>query len=80
MSEGKFSPQKMIQYRHEASEPEMPHWCVAYLPLDQTETVTYLQGKAAQNLTFNEAEEKAAELNERMSGERSETAASGAAL
>src|SRR5262245_48535859 len=77
MSEGNFTPQKMIQFRYETSEPEMPHWCVAFLPEDPTATVTYLQGKAAQNLTFKQAEEKAAELNERAGGDQSHTAAGG---
>ena len=69
MSEGNFTPQKMVQYRYESSEPEMPHWCVAFLPVDQTATVTYLRGSAAQNLTFKEAEEKAAQLNEKLNSD-----------
>ena len=69
MSEGNFAPQKMVQFRHETSAPEMQHWCVAFLPEDQTATVTYLQGKAVQNLTLRQAEEKAAQLNERLSSD-----------
>ena len=78
MSEGNFTPQKMVQYRYVTSEPDMPHWCVAYLPVDETATVTYLQGKAVQNLTLKQAEVKAAELNERMSGDSVSTAAGSA--
>ena len=67
MSVGNFTPQKMVQFRHEQSEPEMPHWCVALVPDDPTATVTYLQGNSVQNLSFQEATEKAAQLNEKMS-------------
>jgi hypothetical protein len=69
MSDGNFTPQKMIQYCHESSEVDMKHWCVAFLPEDQTATVTYLQGKAVQNLTYKQAEEKAAQLNERLNSD-----------
>jgi len=67
MSVGNFTPRKMIQHSHETSQPNDAHWCVALVPEDETATVTYLQGHAVQNLTFQQAELKAAELNERMS-------------
>jgi hypothetical protein len=67
MSVGDFTPRKMIQFAHEPSQPTDAHWCVALVPEDETATVTYLQGFAVQNLTYEQAEQKAAELNERMS-------------
>jgi hypothetical protein len=67
MSVGNFTPRKMIQFAYESSEPADAHWCVALVPEDETATVTYLQGAATQNLTFSQAEEKAGEMNERMS-------------
>jgi hypothetical protein len=66
MSVGNFTSRKMIQFSHDTSEPTDPHWCVALVPEDQTATVTYLQGQAVQNLTLQQAESKAAELNQRM--------------
>jgi hypothetical protein len=68
MSVGNFTPQKMIQFAHDDSSREDAHWCVALIPEDESATVTYLQGKASQNLTLEEAEQKAAELNDRMNG------------
>jgi hypothetical protein len=56
MSAGNFTAQKMIQFRHDASEPTDAHWCVALVPEDETATVTYLQGSSAQNLTLEQAE------------------------
>jgi hypothetical protein len=76
MSVGDFTPRKMIHFAHEDSQPTDPHWCVALVPEDETATVTYLQGPAVQNLTFDQAELKAAELNERMN-EDSRPAAAG---
>ena len=67
MSAGNFTAQKMIQYRHDPSEPTDPHWCVALVPEDESATVTYLQGSSAQNLTLEQAENKAEEMNTRMS-------------
>jgi len=67
MSVGNFTPQKMIQHSHETSQPTDAHWCVALVPEDEAATVTYLQGRATQNLTFEQAENKALELNQRMS-------------
>jgi hypothetical protein len=66
MSEVNFTPEKMIQFRHDESGPSDAHWCVAMIPEDPTATVTYLQGRATQNLTLQQAEDKAAELNARM--------------
>ena len=66
MSVGNFTPRKMIQFTHETSQPTDAHWCVALVPEDETATITYLQGNAVQNLTFEQAEQKAAELNVRM--------------
>ena len=66
MSVGNFTPRKMIQFAHETSEPTEAHWCVALVPEDETATVTYLQGQAVQNLTLEQAERKADELNQRM--------------
>ena len=67
MSVGTFTPRKMIQFTHESSEPTDAHWCVANVPEDDTATVTYLQGNTVQHLTLQEAEQKASELNQRMS-------------
>ena len=67
MSVGNFTPQKMIQHSHENSQPTDAHWCVALIPEDEAATVTYLQGRATQNLTFEQAENKALELNQRVS-------------
>ena len=69
MTVGNFTPQKMSQFAHETSQPTDSHWCVALVPEDEAATVTYLQGHATQNLTFNQAEQKAAEMNVRMSDE-----------
>jgi hypothetical protein len=69
MSVGNFTPQKMIQYRHETSGAADRHWCVALVPEDEMATVAFLQGKTVQNLTYQQAETKSAELNERMSDE-----------
>ena len=60
MTVGNFTPQKMIQFAHETSQPTDSHWCVALVPEDEA---------ATQNLTFNQAEQKAAEMNVRMSDE-----------
>jgi len=67
MSVGTFTPRKMIQFTHESSEPTDAHWCVANVPEDDMATVTYLQGNKVQHLTLQEAEQKATELNQRMS-------------
>jgi hypothetical protein len=67
MSVGNFTPRKMIQYSHEESQTTDSHWCVALVPEDEAATVTYLQGLATQNLTLEQAEQKAAEMNLRMS-------------
>lgn len=66
MSVGDFTPRKMIQFAHEPSQPTDAHWCVALVPEDETATVTYLQGQTVQNLTLQQAELKATELNQRM--------------
>jgi hypothetical protein len=77
MSVGNFTPRKMIQFAHETSEQNDAHWCVALVPEDETATVTYLQGRAVQNLTYEEAEQKAGDLNQRMNEESMPATAGG---
>jgi hypothetical protein len=67
MGVGNFTATKMIKYAHEPSQPADEHWCVALVPEDETATVTYLQGQSVQNLSFDQAEQKADELNRRIS-------------
>ena len=66
MNVGSFTPRKMIHFTHETSDANDTHWCVALVPEDETATVTYLQGPSVQNLTLEQAELKADELNKRM--------------
>ena len=62
----RYTYQKMILFRHEQSEPEMPHWCISLVPDDDVATVTFLQGRDAQNLTLAQATSKAEELNAKL--------------
>ena len=62
-----YTYQKMIQFRHEASDSEMPHWCITFVPDDDMATVTFLRGEDVQNLTLQQAEKKVEQLNLKMS-------------
>ena len=58
-----YSYRKMPQHFHDFSADDAPHWCVVMVPDDQSETVTFMQGKETWRLTEARAKEKAAELN-----------------
>ena len=62
----RYTFQKMVQYRYEASEPEMGHWCIVLVPDDDQGTIIFLQKADTQNLTLVQAEEKAEELNQKL--------------
>ena len=47
----------------------MPHWCITLIPDDELATVLYMRGKDVQNLTLDQAEKKAAQLNEKLQTE-----------
>ena len=64
-----YTHQKMIQFRHDRSDEEMPHWCIAFVPDDDLATVTFLRGKDVQDLTLHQAEQKAAQLNAKLDTE-----------
>lgn len=61
-----YNYRKMPQHFHDASADDAPHWCVVMVPDDNSETVTFMQGKETWALTEAAAMEKADELNNKL--------------
>jgi len=58
-----YSYRKMPQHFHEPSEDGDFHWCIVMVPDEESQTVTFMQGKGSWGLTKTAAKAKADELN-----------------
>ena len=56
----------MPQHFHEPSEDGDPHWCVVMVPDEESQTVTFMQGKGSWGITEAQAKERADELNSKL--------------
>ena len=56
----------MPQFLLESSAETDPHWCVVMVPAEESQTVTFMQGKETWALTESEATQKADELNNKL--------------
>ena len=56
----------MPQHFHEPSDDGAPHWCIVMVPDEESETVTFMQGKTTWGLTESQAKAKADELNNKL--------------
>jgi len=62
-----YTYRKMPQFFHESSEDEAPHWCIVMVPDEESQTVTFMQGKGSWRLTEAQAKARAEELNSKNS-------------
>ena len=61
-----YTYRKMPQVFHELSEDGAAHWCIVMVPDEESQTVTYMQGKETWGLTESQAKVKADELNNKL--------------
>jgi hypothetical protein len=61
-----YSYRKMPQFVQEQTDDGAPHWCIVMVPDEETQTVTFMQGKTTWGLTESEAKGKADELNNKL--------------
>jgi hypothetical protein len=64
-----YSYRKMPQHFHEPSGDGAPHWCIVMVPDEESQTITFMQGKDSWGLTEAQAKARTDELNNKIAND-----------